>query len=203
MVGNSQVSVMPNWKLWFIKAAGLGVGFAVAGGLLLGIALWWSSRPAKPKPWNHQAITATYEDVRTEGDNNNIAFDYTLQNNTDTDYRIQDGTNVHLAAHLHRSNSLSFSHTDTITVSYPIYLPARSRAHLSVQFAYPTPLKENYDASTVARHDFETKLAKYVVNELTNIDGIVLLDDGSRYQIDMPDGWTSRSKEPLRTAGGQ
>jgi hypothetical protein len=48
---------MENWKRILLRSAGCGGGFAVVLSAILGTALWWSGRPAKPKPWNTQAIT--------------------------------------------------------------------------------------------------------------------------------------------------
>ncbi|WP_263379504.1 hypothetical protein [Granulicella paludicola] len=189
---------MENWKRIVLKAAGFGGGLALVGAIILGVCVWWSSRPPKPKPWNTGAITAQYEDVRTQGDNNTLAFDYTLVNNTDHDYHLTDATGVHIAAHLRRSNALSFDDSGRLKTDYPIYVPAHSRVRFPILLEYPIPVKDDSDAPVDVRHDNETKLAKYIVENLSNIDGLVLMDDNARYQINFPDGWTQRAKEPLR-----
>jgi len=189
---------MENGKRIVLNSAGLGGGFALVAAVILGVCIWWGSRPARPKPWNTTAITATYDDVRTEGETNTVAFDYTLQNNTDQDLRISDGTNVQVAAHLRQSNALSFSKQDTITTTYPIYVPAHSRSHFTIGLAYPTPMKGDSDAPDDVRHDAQTKLAQYIVKNLNNIDGLVLMDDITKYQINLPDGWDARAKEALK-----
>lgn len=189
---------MENWKAIALKAAAFGGGFALVGAVILCVVVWWSGRPQKPKPWDTAAIAAQYEDVRTQGDNNSLAFDYTLVNNTDHDYRLADATGVHIAAHLRRSNALSFDDSGRLKTDYPIYVPARSRVRFQVILDYPIPVKDDLEAPMDVRHDNETKIAKYIVENLSNIDGLVLMDDNARYQINFPDGWTQRAKEPLR-----
>jgi hypothetical protein len=99
---------MDNWKRIAIRAAGFGTGFAIAAAVIVGAVVWGSSRPPKPKPWNTKAITATYDTLDTEGDANTFEFIYTLENNTDYDYRAEDENEIHLAATLRKSRSLSF-----------------------------------------------------------------------------------------------
>lgn len=78
------------WKRMLLRVAGFGAGFAAVSALILGFGLWWLHRPAKPKPWNTTAITASFAQLSSEGENYTIVFVYTLQNNTDADYRIAD-----------------------------------------------------------------------------------------------------------------
>jgi hypothetical protein len=37
-------------------------------------------------------------------------------------------------------------------------------------------------------------------NEFSNLDGFVMLDEVNRYEVDMPNGWVERGKEPIRVA---
>ncbi|MGB8477909.1 MAG: hypothetical protein WCE63_03590 [Acidobacteriaceae bacterium] len=190
---------MENWKKLLLRAAGFGAGFAVIAGVILGGALWWSSRPPRPKPWDEKAITASYEGLDTEDAANTLRFVYTLQNNTNTDYRIENDSSVHLAAFLERSQALSFGDTEHLHTDYPVYVPAKSRVRFTVHLGYPYPIKPNYEASDDEQHDFNTKVAQYVTKELGNVDGFVLLDDNSKYKIVMPNGWAERAKLPMKT----
>jgi hypothetical protein len=189
---------MENWKRLAIRAAGFGAGFAVFASIILGAALWWSSRPPKQKPWNDTAVVASYESVDTEGDANTFRFTYTLENKTDTDYRVENDSRVHLAAFLKRSQSLSFSNSENLHADYPIYIPAKSRVRFQVHLGYPYPIKPDYSASDDEQHDFNTKVAQYVTKELGNVDGFTLLDDDSRYKIVMPNGWAERARQPMK-----
>jgi hypothetical protein len=48
---------MDNRKKILLRAAGFGGGFAIIGAAIVALALWWSSRPVKPKPLNTDAIS--------------------------------------------------------------------------------------------------------------------------------------------------
>jgi hypothetical protein len=189
---------METWKKTLLRAVGFGAGFAVVAAFIVAGVLWWSSRPPRVKPWDEKAITASYESLDTEGDANTFRFVYTLENNTDADYRVENDSSVHLAAFLKRSQALSFSDSKDLSTDYPLYIPAKSRVRFQIHLAYPYPIKPNYEASDDEQHDFNTKVAQYVTKELGNIDGFVLLDDGSRYKIVMPNGWAERAKMPMK-----
>jgi hypothetical protein len=189
---------MDSWKRILPRAAGFGAGFAVVAALIVWLALWWHQRPEKPKPWNISAITASFDNLSTEGDKNTIVFVFTLQNNTSTDYRIADGGFVHLGAVLRKSKAFSFSEDDYLKTDYPLYVPAGSRVRIMLHLKYPYAVHEDLEASDDARHDWGTNLCKFVTKELSNLDGFVMMDDQSRYEITLPNGWEARSKEPLR-----
>lgn len=189
---------MDNWKRILLKAAGVGGGFALVAAVILGIVVSWSGRPVKPKPWDDKAIVASYESLDTEGETNTFRFNYTLENKTDIDYRVETDSRVHLAAFLKQSQALSFSNSENLHADYPIYIPAKSRVRFQIHLGYPYPIKPDYNASNDVRHDFYTKEAQYVTNELGNVDGFILLDDDHRYKIVMPNGWTERAKQPMR-----
>src|SRR5690242_6809659 len=96
-----------SWKRVFIKAAGIGAGFTLMIAILAGVGIWYWNRPRPPKPWNTKALTAEYIDVDVEGQKNTLVFNYTLQNNTDFDYRVGNATGITIGAKLKRENSLS------------------------------------------------------------------------------------------------
>lgn len=192
-------AAMENWKKILLRAAGFGAGFAVITAVIVVFVLWWSSRPPRPKPWDDKAITASYESLDTEGDANTFRFVYTLQNNTDADYRIETDSGVHLAAFLKRSQALSFSDTQNLHTDFPIYIPTKSRVRLQIHLNYPYPIKPNYQASDDEQHDFNTRVAQFVTKELGNVDGFVLLDENSKDKIVMSNGWVERAKIPMKT----
>jgi hypothetical protein len=63
---------------------------------------------------------------------------------------------------------------------------------------YPYEIKEDMSAPDDVRHDWETTVCQYVDKEFSNLEGFALLDDKSRYQVNIPNGWTARGKESLR-----
>jgi hypothetical protein len=194
---------MDNWKKIAIRAAAFGAGFAVVAVVIVGGAVWWSNRPVKPKSWNKSAITATYDTLDTEGDANTFEFVYTLENNTDYDYRAADEGEIHLAANLKKFHSLSFDQGKMLKTDYPIYIPARSRVRFKIHVAYPYPIKQDLKAPNDEQHDYGTRLAQFADKDFGNLNGFALLDDKARYQVDMPNGWAERAKESLRVKANE
>lgn len=152
----------------------------------------------KTQAWDEKAIVASYDGLRTEGDSNTFLLIYTLENKTDVDYRVDNDSQVHLAAFLKESQAMSFSDSKTLHTDYPIYIPAKSRVRIQVLLGYPYPVKPDDNASDDAKHDFNTLVAQYVTKEFSNVDGFVMLDDIARYKIVMPNGWDERAKLPMK-----
>jgi hypothetical protein len=98
-------------------------------------------------------------------------------------------------------NAFSFDSEKILTIDYPVYVPARRAARFRVHIAYSYPEADDPNASDDVRHDYDTKVAAFVTKELNNLNGFVLMDDSTRYQIDIPNGWDERAKEPLRVKG--
>ena len=174
---------MAPWKKILLRATGVGAGFAIVAAIILSTVLWWSSLPPKQKPWDDKAIVASYEDLDTESDSNNLHFTYTLENRTDSDYRVDSDARVHLAAFLQQTKALSFGNSDILHADYPIYIPAGSRVRFELHVNYPYPIKPDLNAPADVQHDFYTKEAQFVTKELSNVDGFTLLDDEHRYKI--------------------
>ena len=89
---------METWRKIFLRAAGFGAGAIVTAAVIIGAIVRWPRRPEKSKPWNTSAITASFDSIDTEGDTNTMVFVYTLQNNTDVDYQVQDDRFIHIGA---------------------------------------------------------------------------------------------------------
>ena len=69
------------------------------------------SQPKYTETWNKSAITASYDYLGTEP-NNNIHYDYfvfyyTLENNNDVDYNTTDASDIVIMAKLERQKGLS------------------------------------------------------------------------------------------------
>jgi hypothetical protein len=189
---------MEVWKKIILWSVGIGAGFAITASLVVGGFIWWSSRPTKPKPWNQTAITAKYDSVDVDVKDQHIYFVYILENHTDSDFTLENNSGVHLGASLKRSSSISFSDSEYLTADYPIYVPAKHSVRIKLHIKYPYKIPFNYEASDDEKHDWETKLTVFLVKELSNLNGFVLMDENSRYQIDFPSGWRDRANEPMR-----
>jgi hypothetical protein len=167
-----------------------GFSLAVTLAIIIGIVAWFNHRPTPPKPWDKLAITATYDSLNTEGQENYVVFHYTLQNNTAYDYKFADLTNILLMAKLKRQKSLSGQKNDEwLYPDFPIMIPAKQRIRftLHTKFPYDKSLKKN--ATRAEREQYSKKIEAYANKEWSNLDGFVLFDETARYQIEFPKGW--------------
>jgi hypothetical protein len=186
---------MATWKLTLLRSLGFGAGFAVAFCAVAGSWIWYSQRPKPPKPWNKQAITAEYDFVRPDGDKNNLTFHYILQNNTDSDYRLDSDTGIEITGRLKQEKGFSAFANHYVTTEYPVFVPAKSRVWISLTIPYPYPEKERDKPTDDERKQYTTNVVTYVTDEMGNLDGFALFDTLNRYEIDFPDGWEERAKQ--------
>jgi hypothetical protein len=182
---------MADWKLSLLTGVGWGLGTALGLAILVGGFLWYDSRPKPPIPpkaWNSSAIKAEYDYADTEGDSNEVAVYYTLENMTDFDYRVEDGQNMMMSAKLEREKELSpFNNVQKI--DYPIFVPAKKRVRFAIHLNYPYTVKEKDNADVNERRAYRQGVEKYIADELGNLDGFDLLDETDRYEIIFPGGW--------------
>jgi len=82
-----------------------------------------------------------------------------------------------------------------VTTEYPVFVPAKNRVWISLIIPYPYPVKEKDKPNLEERKQFTTEVAKYLTNEMGNLDGFVLFDTANRYEIDFPNGWAERAKQ--------
>jgi hypothetical protein len=190
---------MPSWKTVFLRGAGFGAGFAVALSSIAVFCIWYNERPKPPKPWNKKAIAAEYDFIGPAGGENDLAFHYVLQNNTDFDYRIDSDAGIEITSKLKKENGFSLFANRYVTTDYPIFVPARSRVWIALNIPYPYPVREKENPTPDERKEFATGVAKYVTDEFSNLDGFALFDIQNRYEIDFPNGWEARAKETPAT----
>jgi hypothetical protein len=181
---------VPLWKKILLRSLGFGAGFAVVLCVAAGIFLWNQGRPKPPKPWSRQAVTAEYDFASTD-DDNKIFFYYTVQNNTESDYRLDSDSQVELAVRLKTEKAFDSS-GKVLTLEYPVFIPAKGRARVKVKIPQAYPEHDRQETSDEL-YEHRSKVAKYVAKEATNLDGFVLFDTTSKYEIDFPSGWEKES----------
>ena len=94
------------WKKLLVVGVASGAAFALVLCVAVGAILWFQSRP---KPWNTEAVKASYATLEflMDSDSFVVEFGYDLQNNTNRDYRIDNG---HLVVEPHGGiHSVSWS----------------------------------------------------------------------------------------------
>jgi hypothetical protein len=162
--------------------------FAVA--LLSACFLRQKAAGTRPPSWNEAAITAKYDEIRTAGEDNHIAFEYSLRNNTDRDYILENNVAVCLAVRLGNARDLSPCHDNVEdAIQFPIVVRARQTALLVVEIpkTYPVPLTRV--SSSEAWKDYHRALEAFATSEMPNLRGFVLFDGENHYEIGLPRAW--------------
>jgi hypothetical protein len=149
----------------------------------------------KIKNSNVQPITATYNYIDTD-DNNNIEFNYTLKNNTNKDYEIKNIDDIQIFASTTRDSSLYPAQKNDTVFNTPVFVPANQ----SVQFSfsskntqYLSPLKATATATgatsealALYRNDVANYLTKMGANTITSF---LFFDTKNNYKIIFPVEW--------------
>jgi hypothetical protein len=179
-----------NWKKWFIKGAGVGVGLALGLAVIAGAIYWYSSRPKQPKPWNFNAIKATYTVLQGQvrGDDVHLTFVYALHNPNDVDYSLPGEVSAELMRKL--PNDGGFQKLNGASWGERVIIPAKQT--VNVEFDVPIHLSDFNTKSTEMEN--EEKFAKFTARRLSEMDGLAFFDYSNRYRIDLPNGWPEQLK---------
>jgi hypothetical protein len=174
------------WKLTFWRLFAFGVGIGCAILLAAGTYVWLQTRPEPPKPWDTESITATFDSVLTEGDQNTWVFYYSISNNTDRDYRLDATSAAYMSKA--RGNTLSNASPDFETFDTPIYIPSKHRLRFAVHVKFPYDIKDPLD-DEAAHAVWKKQFLEFVRKEARNLNGWVLFDETNRYEIILRRGW--------------
>jgi len=176
----------------FLVIATLSGGLVLLTIFMTGTAAFKSRYAEASKSWNREAIKATYVTTQlkeTDKAHSTLVLSYDLENNTDSDYRFDDGPGVVILGRLKADGSLS--QQEPIRLSYPVFLPTKQHARLAIEiterFAWPPQEDPAYI----------DKLREFVKQRLANIGEFVLFDQANHAQVTLPDEW----KELQEAAG--
>jgi hypothetical protein len=242
-----------SWKRLAIVSFFGGLGIAFGAALIVSSFIWYKARP---KQWNNHAIKAEFDSLGTDGDSRSLTFLYVLENKSDTDFRLENNSSVDLTGKLRQEGALSDDFTYVTVRTYPVVVPAKKRALISLKVPFPfvdgcekeleeaAHKNDRTETRSVLKNATETleslaakvrakyracesvsdeqlarkvtllypvyleslrpeerekipsgdkpgqkQLKAYVTREMTNLDGFVLLDGSTRYEIDFPKGW--------------
>ncbi len=172
-------NAMQLWKKILLKAAGVGGGFAIVAAIIIGTAVWWSSRPVKPKPMNSHAIVGNYAGMgmQVRGDAMHLTMTYGLHNTTDKDY--SQPTNGELMIVNPENNGLDSIQGvtwDSTTI------PPGQTVNLKFDISYPL---SDYNTTAADLTDFKAEVS-FINKRLKEIDGFRFFDYVNRYEIDLP-----------------
>jgi hypothetical protein len=140
-------------------------------------------------PWNSHAVEGSFAGVRVreiDASNSAIIFMYDITNKTDADYQLTKGPSVMVMSRLKSTGSLSSE--KPVILSDSAFVPSRNRTRISVEIKQPFPWPGRMDARSS-----EDRIRRLVADEVGDIQGFVLFDGSTRYQIDLPGGWPEPS----------
>lgn len=176
-------------KITFVGLAVVVVLLAVAAAS--GRLPQWISRSKHGNGWNSQAIKGTFAGVQVrEIDPSDavLVFFYDLDNQTDTDFQMAPGSSLLIMGRLKSDGSLSAD--EPITLASPVFVPARNRTRIAVQVAHPFAWPQDTDAAS------GDKFRGFLQSEVANLNGFVLFDQPTKYQIELPGDWKDLPQGP-------
>jgi len=169
----------------FLVIASLaGVGLVLVTIFIAGAGAFKTRQVETSKSWNRGAIKATYAATQlkeTDKAHSTLILSYDLENNTDSDFRFDDGPGVVILSRLKATGSLS--QQEPIRLSYPVFLPTKQHARLAIEITerFAWPLQED--------PAYVDKLREFVKQRLANVGEFVLFDHTGHVQITLPEEW--------------
>ena len=181
---------MAPWKRILLKSLGVGVGIGVGFAICVASYAWYSSRPKPPKPWDANAITATFEHADTSGENHHLRFLYSIENHTDLDYKTETA-NLRVSAVIAPDNSLLSGAGQVKFGDDYVFLPAKQRVLVLLEMPdYPYPGSDALSRDTAEeRKKYRDAVQKYVSADFPRLNGFAAFDEINRYRINFPSGW--------------
>jgi hypothetical protein len=158
---------------------------AAAVCLLAAGAITWAyhrvqSAGDAPNAWNSAAIHGTLSAIRVrELDPTHAAviFFYDLENRTDNDYRLASGPNVVIMSRLQSSGILSSD--EQISLDASAFVPAKNRTRIALEITHAFQWPTQRDAAA------DRQLRQFVTDAVSGLEGFVLFDQSTRYQIEL------------------
>jgi hypothetical protein len=171
---------MPPKKM-MVRAAWIAAGVCSLAVVLLAVEFHRSgSTSAAPNSWNSGAIHGTLAAVRVrelDPAHAAVIFFYDLENRTDSDYRLSSGPNVVIMSRLQSGGILSSD--QQITLDAAAFVPAKNRTRIALEITHGFEWPAQRDAAA------EKQLRQFVVDQVSGLEGFVLFDQGTRYQIEL------------------
>lgn len=183
-------------KEWLTIAGSAGAGLFLVIILKLSVPLLKHSPNDVVKGWNREGIKATYMAAQlreVDKTHSALVLSYDLNNFTDLDFRLAEGSGMVIMSRLNSNGSLS--QEEPIRLGYPVFLPAKQRARLTIEMSqtFAWPVRDD------AR--YEEKLKEFVKQRLAGVQGFVLFDEASHSQIDLPAAWPELQVKTMQTGG--
>lgn len=169
-----------------------------AGSMGLILVVWMLAKPTHspvptpPTPansWNTTTMEGIPVGIRVreiDAQNSAVTFLYDVDNKTPKDFALSPGPGVVIMSRLKSSGSLSSELAVKLTSA--VFVPAKNRTRISVEVALPFAWPSRMDAAA------ENKIRELVNDQVAGLNGFVLFDESTRYQIELPGAWPTTQK---------
>lgn len=173
------------------------VGVTAIAAVIAGVRLARNSAPTgHADAWNTKAIESTLAGIRVkeiDPAHAAVVFFYDLDNRTDTDYRLASGPNVVIMSRLQPSGSLSSD--QQVNLDANAFVPAKNRTRIGIEISRAFAWPSARDASA------ERQIRQLVADQVAGLEGFVLFDQTTRYEIDLAAASPEFQVEPATTSG--
>lgn len=174
--------MLDSWFMSKTNAIGwLALGVVIVAAIAIAVRYPRVATPAaRADTWNSAAIQSTLAGVRVreiDATHAAVVFSYDLENRTDADYRLTGGPNVVVMSRLEPSGSLSGD--QAVTLDANAFVPAKNRTRISIEMArnFAWPAQRDQGA--------ERQIRQFVADQVSGLEGFVLFDQSTRYEIDL------------------
>ena len=121
-----------------------------------------------------------------------VIFFYDLDNRTDSDYRLSSGPSVVIMSRLPPNGSLSSD--EPISLDSTAFVPAKNRTRISLEISHAFDWPTQRDAAA------ERQVRQFVVDQVGGVEGFVLFDQDTRYQIELAATSPELAQAPVPTS---
>jgi hypothetical protein len=181
------------------KRSRLALYLTLAGALLLvgllGAVVLRTSRARLASRWDRVALRATClpldlvpEDPIGGKGAWSVRFRYLVENTTDRDLRIS--SHPMIAVRLRRERALDFNPPDPFKVKEGLFIPAHGRSVFRVvEYEVIPPESGSWEFDQELLAGLASTAAHRFTADAENLEGLVLLDEASHLQVDLPWEW--------------
>jgi hypothetical protein len=156
----------------------------------------WVKAAQSVKRWNRTAIRAEFVELATSDKKDSIRFWYTLTNTTDADYRIENMGGITTAVSAHAATDFLYAFNQgMISLEMPLIIPAHRKIRVILTVALQTDKSVPDDASEAAVTMYKKDVMTFLRSKYSKMQGFILMDEGTRYELDFPAGAWSETVE--------
>lgn len=148
----------------------------------------------RQQPWNSEAIRSSFTGVQVrelDADHAAVDFLYDLENRTNADFQLAPGPNAIIMKRLKVDGSLSSDADARLTSTTFIPTNNRTRVTLEVIESFYWPAKQDAAA--------DQSLRELVLRVASGLEGFIIFDQASRYEILLPINLSSSSRPSVAT----